>query len=193
MSLFGMEQIQKLEKTLESYPSINSALVSLEKKTKIQKLYLIYGNFVYYFCQYFFYIFFAIFRLRPFTGMYLRQQPVIFVCLVVVFQLFNLMSTYDCLSAIFRQFSEIFQAVVQSISCQAVSKCSSFSYLVSLIAYNIAVGFQSFNPMSTFNCLQAIFRQLSESYQAVVQLIICQAVGKYLPLHQLFSESYIHF
>merc|ERR1739838_1054969 len=43
MSLFGMEQIQKLEKTLESYPSINSALVSLEKKTKIQKLYLIYG------------------------------------------------------------------------------------------------------------------------------------------------------
>ena len=40
-----MEQIQKLEKTLESYPSINSALVSLEKKTKIQKLYLIYGNF----------------------------------------------------------------------------------------------------------------------------------------------------
>mgnify|MGYP001218508227 CR=1 FL=1 len=49
MSLFGMEQIQKLEKTLESYPSINSALVSLEKKTKIQKLYLIYGNYLYIF------------------------------------------------------------------------------------------------------------------------------------------------
>ena len=40
-----MEQIQKLEKTLENYPSINSALVSLEKKTKIQKIYLIYGNY----------------------------------------------------------------------------------------------------------------------------------------------------
>ena len=40
-----MEHIQKLEKTLENYPSINSALVSLEKKTKIQKLYLIYGNY----------------------------------------------------------------------------------------------------------------------------------------------------
>ena len=49
MSIFGMEQIQKLEKTLESYPSINSVLVSLEKKTKIQKLYLIYGNIFYHF------------------------------------------------------------------------------------------------------------------------------------------------
>ena len=39
-----MEQIQKLEKTIENYPSINSALVSLEKKTKVQKIYLIYGN-----------------------------------------------------------------------------------------------------------------------------------------------------
>jgi len=44
MSLFGMEQIQKLEKTIENYPSINSALVSLEKKTKVQKIYLIYGT-----------------------------------------------------------------------------------------------------------------------------------------------------
>ena len=38
-----IEEIQKLEKTLESYPSINLSLVSQEKKTKLQKLYLIYG------------------------------------------------------------------------------------------------------------------------------------------------------
>ena len=50
-----MEQIQKLEKTLESYPSINSALVSLDKKTKIQKLYLIYGNYL--FISLFFYVY----------------------------------------------------------------------------------------------------------------------------------------
>merc|ERR1711962_155992 len=29
---------------IENYPSINSALVSLEKKTKVQKIYLIYGT-----------------------------------------------------------------------------------------------------------------------------------------------------
>ena len=49
------------------------------------------------------------------------------------------MSDFDCLSAIFRQLSEIFQAVVQSISCQAVGKYSSIRYLFSMIAHKIGI------------------------------------------------------
>ena len=44
MSIFGMEQIQNLEKQIANYPSIDNALVQLEKKTQIKKIYLIYGN-----------------------------------------------------------------------------------------------------------------------------------------------------
>ena len=83
MSLFGMEQIQKLEKTLESYPSINSALVSLEKKTKIQKLYLIYGNYLYIFA-----IFLDTYFLRNFLGCTLLQA-----CILVRLQFLSALSS----------------------------------------------------------------------------------------------------
>ena len=83
MSLFGMEQIQKLEKTLESYPSINSALVSLEKKTKIQKLYLIYGNYLYIFA-----IFLDTYFLCNFLGCTLLQA-----CILVRLQFLSALSS----------------------------------------------------------------------------------------------------
>ena len=42
-ALFGMEHIQKLEKSLANYPAIDNFLVNLEKKTQVKKIYLIYG------------------------------------------------------------------------------------------------------------------------------------------------------
>merc|ERR550532_1372325 len=41
--IFGMEQIQKLESYVAKYPAIDQLLVSLEQKTKVKKIYLLYG------------------------------------------------------------------------------------------------------------------------------------------------------
>ncbi len=50
-ALFGMEHIQKLEKSLANYPAIDNFLVNLEKKTQVKKIYLIYGTKTYYFAK----------------------------------------------------------------------------------------------------------------------------------------------
>ena len=44
MSIFGMEHIQNLEKHLAKYPAIDNALKTLETKTQVKKIYLIYGK-----------------------------------------------------------------------------------------------------------------------------------------------------
>ncbi len=45
MSLIvGMEQIQKLEAYVAKYPAVDQLLVSLEQKTKVKKIYLLYGK-----------------------------------------------------------------------------------------------------------------------------------------------------
>merc|ERR1712111_314253 len=41
--IYGMEQIQKLESYVAKYPAIDQMLVSLEQKTKVKKIYLLYG------------------------------------------------------------------------------------------------------------------------------------------------------
>merc|ERR1712080_432203 len=41
--IFGMEQIQNLEKAIAKYPSIDNLLNTLQKKTQVKKIYLIYG------------------------------------------------------------------------------------------------------------------------------------------------------
>merc|ERR1712029_403988 len=41
--IYGMEQIQKLESYVAKYPAIDQLLVSLEQKTKVKKIYLLYG------------------------------------------------------------------------------------------------------------------------------------------------------
>ena len=43
--IFGMEQIQKLESYVAKYPAIDQLLVSLEQKTKVKKIYLLYGKY----------------------------------------------------------------------------------------------------------------------------------------------------
>ena len=43
-NIFGMEQIQKIEKSIANYPSIDNLLTTLEKKTQVKKIYLIYGK-----------------------------------------------------------------------------------------------------------------------------------------------------
>ena len=42
-NFFGAEQREKLEKTILSYPQIDKALTFIEKKTQIQKVYILYG------------------------------------------------------------------------------------------------------------------------------------------------------
>lgn len=41
--IFGMEYIQKLEAYVAKYPAVDNYLNSLEEKTKVKKIYLIYG------------------------------------------------------------------------------------------------------------------------------------------------------
>ena len=43
--IYGMEQIQKLESYVAKYPAIDQLLVSLEQKTKVKKIYLLYGKY----------------------------------------------------------------------------------------------------------------------------------------------------
>lgn len=41
---FGSEQREKFEKSLLSYPAFDSLLTTLEKKTQVKKIYLLYGT-----------------------------------------------------------------------------------------------------------------------------------------------------
>ena len=44
-SFFGAEQREKMERSLLSYPAIDSLLTTLEKKTQVKKIYLLYGEY----------------------------------------------------------------------------------------------------------------------------------------------------